>query len=300
ALVVALTGSLVRTPLAVWRGWIRERRWGFSTQGLGGFLGDRAKGLALGGVLSALGLVGLVGIARSLPGTWPLVAAPVAAAFVLLLGFIAPVLLEPVFNRFAPLADEALSSELLALAARVGVPVREVLVADASRRTTKVNAYVSGIGRTRRVVVYDTLLARNEPAQIGLIVAHELGHRRARHVLVGTLIGMASAALAVVLLWAILGTRIGEPRTVPLVLLLATGFELAVLPFQSWLSRQFEYAADRFSLEATGDLAAFEGAHRELALANLSDLDPPPLAYALLFTHPTASQRIAAAARSAV
>src|SRR5207248_6258196 len=104
------------------------------------------------------------------------------ALAVLLLAFVAPVVLEPLFNRFRPLEDETLTARLCSLSQRAGVPVREVQVADASRRTTKVNAYVSGIGRTRRIVVFDTLLQAADAAEVEVVVAHELGHRRDGHV----------------------------------------------------------------------------------------------------------------------
>src|SRR5919202_2491439 len=202
ALVVAVT-ALVRLPLAFWRGHVRERRWGFSTQGARGWLGDRAKSLGVALVLTSGGVLGLAGLARWLPSRWPLVAAPGAALVVLLVGFAAPVVLEPLFNRFAPLRDEELAARLRGLARRAGVPVRDVLVADASRRTRKVNAYVSGLGATRRVVLFDPLLSEADPRRIELVVAHELGHRRARHVAKATLAGMAGAVVAVVVLWAL-------------------------------------------------------------------------------------------------
>src|SRR6478609_1067011 len=274
ALVTAFS-SVIRAPLAFWRGWWRERQWGFSTQGVGGWLGDRAKGLAVSLVLGA--------------GAW---AAAVALA-VLLLSFVAPVVLEPLFNRFRPLDDEALAASLRVLSQRADVPVREVLVADASRRTTKVNAYVSGIGRTRRVVVFDTLLEAADPAAVEVVVAHELGHRREGHVAKFTLLGMAGAAGAVLVLWAVLGTRVGDPRTLPEALLLLLALELAALAPGAWLSRRFERAADRCSLELTQQPAAFARAHLELARRNLSDLQPPRLVYLLLFSHPTAPERLA-------
>jgi STE24 endopeptidase len=171
--------------------------------------------------------------------------------------------------------------------------VRDVLVADASRRTTKVNAYVSGIGRTRRVVVYDTLLEAAEPAEVEVVVAHELGHRRDGHVMKLTLLAMAGAAGSVAVLWAVLGTRVADPRTLPEALLLLLAIELAVLAPGAWLSRRFERAADRCSLDLTEEPVAFARAHLELARRNLSDLDPPRLAYLLLFTHPTAPERLA-------
>jgi len=292
ALVTAFS-SVVRTPLAFWRGWWRERRWGFSTQGAGGWLGDRAKGLAVSVVLAAGAWAATVALARALPGWWVVPAAAALALAVLLLSFVAPVVLEPLFNRFRPLDDESLAASLRGLSTRAGVPVREVLVADASRRTTKVNAYVSGIGRTRRVVVFDTLLEAAGPAEVEVVVAHELGHRRDGHVVKLTLLAMAGAVVAVLVLWAVLGTRMADPRTLPEALLLLLALELVALAPGAALSRRFERDADRCSLELTEQPAAFARAHLELARRNLSDLEPPRLVYLLLFSHPTAPERLA-------
>lgn len=292
AIVVAFS-TLVRLPLAGWRGWWRERRWGFSTQALGGWLADQAKGLGINAMLTAAVWAVGVALARALPGWWAVPAGAALALGVLLLSFVAPVLLEPLFNRFRPLEDAELAAALRALSDRAGVPVRDVLVADASRRTTKLNAYVSGIGRTRRVVVFDTLLEAADPGAVRVVVAHELGHRRERHVAKLTLLGMAGAAAAVAFLWAVLGTRMAQPRTLPEALLLLFALELAVLPGGAWLSRRFERVADRASLDLTGEPDAFARAHRELALRNLSELEPARLAYVLLFSHPTPPERLA-------
>jgi len=283
----------VRTPLAFWRGWWRERRWGFSTQGAGGWLVDRTKGLAVSLVLTAAAWTGAVALARGLPGLWALPAGAALALAVLFLSFVAPVVLEPLFNRFRPLEDERLAAALRLLSERAGVPVRDVLVADASRRTTKVNAYVSGIGRTRRVVLFDTLLEAADPAAVQVVVAHELGHRRDRHVAKLTVLGMAGAAAAVAVVWGALGTRVGQPRTLPEALLLLFALELVGLPAGSWLSRRWERAADRCSLELTHEPAAFARAHVGLARRNLSDLEPPRLVYLLLSSHPTPPERLA-------
>jgi STE24 endopeptidase len=291
ALVTALS-SVVRTPLAFWRGWWRERRWGFSTQRATGWLVDRAKGLAVSLVLGSAAWSAAVALARALPGWWALPAGAALALAVLFLSFVAPVVLEPLFNRFRSLEDETLAADLRELSQRVGVPVRDVLVADASRRTTKVNAYVSGIGRTRRVVLFDTLLAATDPAAVQVVVAHELGHRRDRHVAKLTVLAMAGAAAAVAVLWAVLGTRVGQPRTLPEALLLLFALELPAAPGLSWLSRRFERAADRCSLDLTQEPAAFARAHVELARRNLSDLEPPRLVYLLLFSHPTPPERL--------
>jgi len=296
--------TLLRLPLSFWRGHVRERGWGFSTQTARGWLLDRAKGFAVAAVLTALAVLAFVALARALPAVWPAVAAPGAALLVLALGFAAPIVLEPLFNRFRPLDDPALAGELRSLGESAGVPVRDVLVADASRRTRRENAYVSGLGATRRVVLFDNLLD-SEPRQIRLVVAHELGHRRARHVERGTLLAMAGAATVVLVLWGLLSWPAlleaigafgpGDPRVVPFLLLVAGVFELLGLPLGAALSRRWEREADRSSLELTRDPEAFESAHRRLARANLADLEPPPAVYGLLFSHPTPPERIAAA-----
>jgi STE24 endopeptidase len=280
-------------PVSFWRGYLQERQWGFSTQGAAGWLVDMLKGEAVSLLLMSLFWTGLVGLARWLPSAWPVAAAAALALAVGLLSFVAPVVLEPIFNRFGPLADERLAAELRSLAERAGVPVRDVLVADASRRTTKVNAYVSGLGKTRRVVLYDTLLETADEGELKLIVAHELGHRRERHIVKATLGAMAGAALWVVLLWALLGSRISSPRELPLVLLISMGLRLFAAAPAAAIFRRWERVADRCSLELTHDLPAFERTHLDLARKNLGDLAPPRLAYLLLFSHPTAPERLA-------
>lgn len=292
--VLVLAGvGVACLPLDLWRGLVRERRFGLSTQTLGGWLADWTKGEAIELVLAAAVWVAAVGLVRAFPRWWPLPAAAALALFVLLMSFVAPVVLEPLFNRFRPLEDERLAGELRALAERAGVPVRDVLVADASRRTTRTNAYVSGLGPTRRVVVWDTLLADASGPELKLIVAHELGHRRDRHVLKGTLLGMGGSVALVLLLRLAFGTP--EPSDFPLAALLFTGIELVSLPGLAGISRRWERAADRSSLELTSDLDVFVGAQVALARKNLSDLDPPRLAYLMLFTHPTPPERLALA-----
>jgi STE24 endopeptidase len=297
--------TLFRLPLSFWRGHVRERSWGFSTQTARGWLLDRTKGFAVAAVLTTLAVLAFVALARALPRVWPALAEPCAALLVLALGFAAPVVLEPIFNRFRPLDDPALAGELRSLSEHAGFPVRDVLVADASRRTRRENAYVSGFGATRRIVLFDNLLDESEPRQISLVVAHELGHRLARHVERGTLLAMAGAATVVLILWALLSWPAllgaigafgpGDPRVAPFLLLVVSVFELLGLPLGATLSRHWEREADRCSLELTRDPEAFELAHRRLATANLSDLEPPRAVYALLFSHPTPPERITAA-----
>jgi STE24 endopeptidase len=309
AVLVVVLSALVRLPLTVWLGLTHERAFGFSRQTWKEYALDRVKSVGIGAVLTGAGLAGLVAAAVLFASWWPLVASIGAAVLVLALSFVAPVLLEPVFNRFEPLADAGLRDAVLRLADDAGVPVREVLVADASRRTTKVNAYVSGLGATRRVVLYDTLLERATTPEILTVVAHELGHRRYRHVALATAIGMTGAVAFVVVVWAALqsapvldaidATGPGDARIVPFVLLVGSLLGLLFAPLQASISRSWEYASDRFAVEQTGDLGAFESAFARLSDANLPDPSPPRLVYLWFFSHPTVPERLEAARRAA-
>ena len=286
-------------PLAFWTGYLRERRFGLSTQTASGWFADRAKALAIGILLVAAGMLGLGVLVRLSPGAWPLLAAVAAAAVVVVLGFLAPVVLEPVFNRFEPLRDQDLAAQLRSLAECAGQPVRDVLTADASRRTRKLNAYVSGLAATRRVVVFDTLLERVSPREVAVVVAHELAHRRERHVEKLTALATAGAALAVAAVWIVFGDAADSPRNVPAILLLLGLVELVGAPVLAAVSRRYERVADTAALELTRDPSAFESAFRTLAAANLADLAPPRLLHLLFATHPTIPERIARARRFA-
>ncbi len=287
--------TVIRLPLAYELGFRREHEWGFSTQSRAAWFGDFLRNFLLSAVFSAVPIWVLAALVHLSPRWWPVVAVPGAALLAVVIGVLAPLLFEPIFNRFVPLADQQLAQRLFALADRAGTPISRVLVADASKRSAKVNAYVSGVGPTRRVVLYDTLLQKADPDEIALVVAHELGHRRARHVAKGTALGALAAAVVTLAIW-LLVAHPGDAAAAPTVMLVGTVLELAALPFQTALSRRWEREADRASLDLTGAPEVYRAAHIRLAETNLSDLDPPRWLYRLLFTHPTPPERLAAGA----
>ncbi|SCG62803.1 M48 family metallopeptidase [Micromonospora inositola] len=303
-LAVMLLADLLTLPFAAWRQTVLTR-YGLSTQGWGGWAVDLLKSYAVSAVIGGLALLGFYTVIRIAPRWWWAFGAAGAAGLVVLLSFVLPVLVEPVFNRFTPMEQGPLRSELITLAARDGVPVRDVLVADASRRTKAVNAYVSGLGPTRRVVVYDTLLREATPAEVTSVVAHELGHAKDRDVWVGTLTGALGAAAAVVALyligsWAPLLRLAGvdsvaEPRAFPLLIALVTVVGLVAAPVQALVSRRVEARADAHALALTGDPATFEAMQRRLAGVNLADPDPPRWEYLWSASHPSTVERMAAA-----
>lgn len=281
------------------------RSYGLSTQTWGSWALDVGRGVLVSAGLSALALVALVGIARVARRTWWAWGAGATAALVVAGSFAYPLVVEPVFNSFTPLPAGPLRTQLLELAERDGVPVDDVLVADASRRTSRLNAYVSGFGSSRRIVLYDTLVERASPQEVALVVAHELGHADEDDVLVGTLLGALGVAaavcgLAVLLSWRPVLRRSGadgvhDPRVVPLLLALVAVGTLVVAPASNLVSRRVEARADVHSLELTRDPQVFTDSMRRLAVTNLSDLEPHPLAYALFATHPSTTERLALA-----
>jgi STE24 endopeptidase len=303
-LAVVLLADLVTLPFAAWRHAVVVR-FGLSTQTWGGWAVDLVKSYAVTAVIGAVALLGFYTVTRLAPRWWWAFGAAGAAALVVLLSFVLPVLVEPIFNRFTPMEQGALRTELMTLAARDGVPVRDVLVADASRRTTAVNAYVSGLGPTRRIVVYDTLLREAPPAEVASVVAHELGHAKDRDVVTGTLIGALGAAAAVIALF-LLGSwtgllraagvdSIAQPRAFPLLLAVVTVVGLVAAPVQALVSRQVEARADGHALALTGDPGTFEAMQRRLSTVNLADPDPPRWEYLYSASHPSTVERMATA-----
>ena len=303
-LVIVFLGSLVTLPFAAWRR-IELQRFGLSTQGWGGWAADLLKGYALTAIIGGLALLGFYGLARLAPRSWWAWGAAGAAGLVVLLSFALPVLIEPVFNKFAPMPDSPLRTQLIALADRDGVPVKDVLVADASRRTNQVNAYVSGFGATRRIVVYDTLLKQADDAEVVSVVAHELGHAKHNDVLTGTALGALGAATGVVAIyllgsWTGLLRRAGvsgidEPRAVALVFAVVAVAGLLAGPLENLVSRHIEARADTHALVLTHAPGTFERMQARLAEINLANVDPNPVEFALFASHPSTVQRMAAA-----
>ncbi len=303
-LAVVFASAVVTLPFAAWRRTV-AMRYGLSTQSWTGWVVDLLKGFAVSAVLGAVALLGFYAITRYAPRWWWAFGAAGAAALVVLLSFVFPVLVEPIFNKFTPMPEGPLRTELMTMAARDGVPVRDVLVADASRRTRAVNAYVSGFGATRRIVVYDTLLEKATPGEVESVVAHELGHAKDNDVITATVLGALGAASAVIVVyllgyWGGLLRRAGidsiaEPRSVALLLAVSTLIGLIAGPLQNVVSRHVEARADAHALALTGDPGTFEAMQARLSLLNLSDPDPNRLEYLLFASHPSTVERMAAA-----
>jgi STE24 endopeptidase len=295
-LVLALQVATV--PFAAWA---HERAVdvGLSTQDWGGWTSDRAKTAAVALVMGAGGGALFIALMRRFPRRWWLAGAGAVVAIGVVFVWLAPVVLDPLFNRYEKLPPGPTRTAVTDLGRRAGVDVGDVLVVDASRRTTAANAYVTGLGHTKRVVLYDTLLRRFDRPQVRLIVAHELGHVKHRDVPRG-LVWVAIASLpgmyVVMLLtcrWsARTGAAPGAPASLPALALALTVVAFGLTMISSQLSRAVENRADAFSLELTNEPREFIKLERRLALTNVGDPDPPAVYHWLFDTHPTTVERI--------
>jgi STE24 endopeptidase len=274
----------------------RAKNVGLVTQSWGGWAVDVAKGAAIGGVLSGAGGAALAVGMRRFGRAWWAPGAAAVAGFAVLGTYLSPVLLDPVFNTFKVLPEGTARADVLELARAAGVDVGEVYEVDASRRTTAANAYVTGIGRTKRVVLYDTIMRDFTPAELRLVVAHELGHVRHRDVAHG-LLWLALVAPFGTLAVARVGERLQRPDTTPVPAMAITLSLLApaVAAISNQLSRAIERRADRFALDLTQEPEALIAFERRITIQNVGDPEPPRWEQLLLGTHPPTMERIGAA-----
>jgi STE24 endopeptidase len=237
-------------------------------------------------------------LTRRYPRSWWAPAAAGSVAVGALLAAVAPVVLDPIFIDFTPLPEGETRSDVLELAAAAGVTVGEVYSVDASRRTTAANAYVTGLGPTKRVVLFDTLLDRYGRDEVRVVVAHELAHVRSRDVPRSVLFAAIVApagALAVQRLSWLLSTERGTAASLPALALAAGAISAPIGLISNRLSRAVERRADTFSLELSEAPDAFVSFERAIALQNVADVDPPRWVTSLLATHPPTGERIGAA-----
>jgi STE24 endopeptidase len=225
----------------------------------------------------------------------------VIVAFGVALTYAGPVVLDPIFNRFTPLPPGQTRSDVIELAREAGVEVGEVYEVDASRRTTGANAYVSGLGHTKRVVLYDTLLEGFTREEVRLVVAHELGHVRHRDVPHG-LLYLAVVAPAAMLAVALLARRLSGaafddpgPAALPALALAVVALSTPITAISNQLSRRIEARADSYSLKLTSAPQPFIDFERRITVRNVGEPDPPGWARVLFGTHPTTLERIGAA-----
>ena len=299
-LVLAGAYRILTLPLHWLGGFWLPRRFGLLHQPFRRWVWDAAKAAVIGAILGLLAALTVYGLLRVTPWWWLWGAAIFLAGYALL-ALVAPIWLVPLFYRLTPLPDGALLARLLALARRVGVPVTGVFVVDQSRKSRTANAAVTGLGRTRRILLFDTLLDQFTAEEIEAVLAHELAHQLHGDIRRGLLV---QGALTLGTFWIAdraLGWGAGwlglagpaDIAGLPFFGLILVLVSLAALPLANGWSRRVEWQADRFALETIPDPRAFIGSMERLATLNLAEREPHRLEEFFLYSHPAIARRIA-------
>jgi len=307
AYVVLLAAGyeILELPLVFYRGYLLERRYGLSSESLRAWTADHVKAALVGLLLTLGGAFVLYAAVRVSAAWWWLLCALVFAAVDTALANLAPVVLLPLFYRFRPLERDALRERLIALSARAGVPVLGAFEWGLGEKTRRANAALVGLGRTRRILLSDTLLAGYSDDEIEVILAHELAHHVHRDIWTALVVDSAVvtgglwAAHLIVRAW---GGAFGvsgpaDPAALPLLVLSASAVSLLMTPLGNAWSRYNERRADRFALGLTDRPTAFISAMRRLGAQNLAEERPSPAVFWFFHTHPTIDERIDTARR---
>jgi len=301
--VVAIGWELLSFPFALYSSFLLDRKYGLSSESLGAWLADHLKALGVGLVLTIGAAIAVYASISSWPRTWWLIDAALFAAAAAVFSRVAPIVLLPMFYRFTPLARESLRDRLVALSTRAGVPVLGAFEWGLGDKTTRANAALVGMGRTRRIIVSDTLLKDYSDDEIEVILAHELSHH-VHHDLwsalavesLAVLVSLAAAHAGLVALSGRFG--LGSESDVaglPLLVLSGGAVSLLLTPFANAWSRHNERRADLYALALTGRSAPFISAMRRLGAQNLAEARPSRPVLWFFHTHPTIEERIATA-----
>jgi len=300
--------SVVQLPFALYSTFVIEARFGFNRTTFGLWVLDLLKGLAISAVLGVPILLALYWFVDATGAWWWVWAFAAMTAFQLVMSVLAPLVIAPMFNKFTPLPEGALRDHILQLAERLRFRTRGIFVVDSSRRSRHSNAYFTGLGRAKRIVLFDTLVSSHTEEEILSVLAHEIGHEKRAHIRKGLAITVALSLvgffiLSLLLPWTPLYQAFGfsRPGTAALLVLLmfcSGPFTFFLQPLFTLRSRRQEYEADRFAVQGVGSAAGLRSALLRLGRDNLSNLTPHPLYSFFHYSHPTLAERLAALDRA--
>jgi STE24 endopeptidase len=304
-LLLTLALLLLHAPLTFYSGYWLPHAYGLSSESFGGWLGDLLKGVGVG-ILTTVPILWLLfWLIGRFPRRW---AVWFWAALIPLIAFgifATPLIVDPLFNKFTPLPPGPLRVQIEALAAKAGIPDAPIYVVDKSKQTHETNAYVTGIGSSARIVLWDTILPPRMPQdQVVAIVGHEMGHYVLKHLYWGFLLTVLGLLVALPLAqrfaewlvrrcgscWHIHGLT--DYAATPALLLTVSLFSFLLAPITNGVSREVEHQADAYGLKVTGNGPAMARAFVTISEQNLSDPNPPPFIKFWLFTHPPLQERI--------
>ncbi len=303
-----LTLALCSMPLSIFSGYYLEHLYKLSEQSLPDFLLDKSKGIGVSVVINAIALTIFFGTVRKFRVHYPLVLWLISIPVFAFAIFAEPIVIDPIFNKFTPMQDGSLKTEITSLAARAKIPNAVILVADKSKQTNKMNAYVTGIGDSSRIVLWDSTINGLPEDQVLSVVGHEIGHYVLNHIYWG--FGMMVLAALVLVPFGYFGVNrflemlpkrwniagLTDYAITPALLMLSLIVAFVSMPLFNYVSRYQEHQADKFGLELTGNRLAMANLFISFAEKNLSEPDPPAIIKFFLFTHPTLKERIEFAA----
>ena len=302
--LLLLLKMILSLPFDLYDTFVIENRFGFNKTTMGTFIADRLKGIMLsiligGPLLAAI----LLFLQKTGPLAW-LYCWGIATMAILVIQFIAPTWIMPLFNKFTPLAEGALKEAILHYARSINFSLENVFVIDGSRRSSKANAFFTGFGKHRRIALFDTLIEQHDTRELVAILAHEIGHYRKNHIAKNLLLAIMHLGF----MFYLLNLFIGQPQLfaaffverpsiyVGLILfgMLYSPVEFLLAIMLQYLSRKYEYEADAFAVRTTGKPEELVRALKKLAASNLSNLTPHPLYVMLHYSHPPLGERITA------
>ncbi len=305
--LVGLILELPGLPISYLKGYRLEHRYGLSNLTFWGWVKDQLKGLAVGGTLAILGVEFVYWTLRNWPAEWWIISATAFVAFFILLANLAPVLLFPIFFKFKPVEDAALTERLLELSRRAGTRVRGVFEWKLSEKSKKANAALVGLGNTRRIILSDTLLENFSADEVEAVLAHEFGHHVRHHVFrmmvvqtVTTYLGFYLANACLLKWGPALGFRgVADFANFPLLVLVSLGLSVLLLPCVNSHSRWLERQADAYALKTVPDKSAFITSMEKLGEINLAERRPAAWIEFIFHSHPSIEKRIARARNAA-
>jgi STE24 endopeptidase len=296
--------SLLTLPFSIYGIFVIEERFGFNRTTPHTFFLDRVKGLGLTLIVSGPLLAGILALFRYAGLYAWLYCWAAVVIFFLAMQYVAPTWIMPLFNKFTPMESGELKEAILTYVRTVNFPVKNVFIMDGSRRSGKSNAFFTGFGRNKRIVLFDTLITRHNTPEIVAVLAHEVGHYKKKHILQGTIINVLLAGVILYLLSLFINSPgmyqafyMSQPSIYTGLLffgLLYTPIELGLSIVMQVVSRKNEYEADRFAAETIDEPGNLTDALKKLSAANLSNLTPHPFYVFLNYSHPPLLQRIEA------
>ncbi|MCL4385200.1 MAG: M48 family metallopeptidase [Cyanobacteria bacterium] len=286
--------TLIILPLQYYSGFVINHKFALSNQTLSSWFADTFKDKAISLIINSSALTIGYSLAVHIPRQWWIAAAAIFILFIIFANFISPIVIDPLFYKFSILEDKELKDNIMRIAEKAGFTVGDILVADASKRTNMVNAYFTGLGKTKRIVIYDNLLNKYSKKEVLSVIAHEIGHWKFKHIFKSIILYSAGTIILFFIFYQV-KNKFSPVINIKLVLIIFILFSMInyiTVPLQNLVSRYFESQADKYAIELTGDPATQVSLFEKLAISNLAEADPNTVLKYLIYSHPPIIERI--------